>query len=100
MIIIGRWKGDCTVIRQNIFLTVAEIRADEVDLGIKRPEGTTVVTCRMMQRLAIEDAIFVTLTQIKCGGRRVKLGIEAPSSVSIHRMEVHDAIHRGLEQAE
>ncbi len=33
-------------------------------------------------------------------GDKVRLGVEAPKEVPVHRREVHDAIHRGEREAE
>lgn len=38
------------------------------------------------------DKIVVTVVEIK--GDKVKMGIDAPKSVSVHRQEVYDAIKR------
>lgn len=40
----------------------------------------------------VGDNIVVTVISIR--GDRVKLGIVAPNSVSVHRKEVHDALQR------
>ncbi len=42
MIVIPRKKGECVVIRDDIILTVIEVRGDKVRLGIEHPKGVTV----------------------------------------------------------
>ena len=44
------------------------------------------------ETLVIGDSIRVTVVEIR--GDKVRLGIEAPSDVPVHREEVYDAIKR------
>ena len=44
------------------------------------------------ESLIISDDIFVTVIEIR--GDVVRLGIEHPKDMSVHRREVYDAIHR------
>ena len=48
--------------------------------------------------IVIDDKIVVTIVDIR--GDKVRLGIEAPKEVSIHRSEVYDAIKAQLEQTD
>jgi carbon storage regulator len=49
-----------------------------------------ILTRKLGERLAIGDDICITLLEIK--GTLVKLGIEAPRSVEVHRQEVYERI--------
>lgn len=51
-----------------------------------------VLSRKKNERLVINDNIVITVVEIH--GDKVRLGIEAPSSVSVHRQEVYDAIKR------
>lgn len=51
-----------------------------------------ILTRKLGERIAIGDDIVVTLLEIK--GSQVKLGIEAPRNISIHRQEVYERIRR------
>ena len=44
------------------------------------------------QRIIIGDDIVIEVIQMS--GRKVRLGIEAPKEVSVHREEVHESIKR------
>lgn len=44
------------------------------------------------EAIRIGDDIIITVIDIR--GDKVRLGIEAPSDVSVHRQEVYDAIAR------
>ena len=44
------------------------------------------------ESIVIEDDITIVVVEIR--GDKVRLGIEAPKEVSVHRREVYDAIHR------
>jgi carbon storage regulator len=47
---------------------------------------------RKNEELLIGDKIIVTVVEIR--GDKVRLGIETPKEMSLHRKEVFDAIHR------
>lgn len=51
-----------------------------------------VLSRKPQERLIINDNIIITLVEIK--GDRVRIGIEAPKDVSIHRSEVYDRIQQ------
>lgn len=44
------------------------------------------------QSIKINDDITITVVEIR--GGKVRLGVEAPRSVPVHRSEVYKAIHR------
>ena len=44
------------------------------------------------QKIVIGDNIVITIVDIR--GPKVRLGIDAPSGVPIHRLEVYEAIQR------
>ena len=45
------------------------------------------------QSIVINDNITVTIVEIR--GDKVRLGVEAPTEVPVHRKEVWEAIQRG-----
>lgn len=55
-----------------------------------------VLSRKKFQQIVINNNIVITV--VKLSGDKVRLGVEAPAEVSIHRKEVFDAIQRG-EQA-
>ncbi|MHB1126213.1 MAG: carbon storage regulator CsrA [Bacillota bacterium] len=55
-----------------------------------------VLTRKLNQSIVIGDQIRVTLLEIE--GDKVKLGIEAPRDVPVHRLEIYQAIeHENLQ---
>lgn len=44
------------------------------------------------ERIRIGDDVVVTIVEIR--GDKVRLGIDAPNDVAVHRQEVYDAIKR------
>ena len=51
-----------------------------------------VLTRKRDERIMIGDKISLLVVDIR--GDRVRLGIEAPSDVTVHRKEVYEAIQR------
>jgi len=51
-----------------------------------------VLTRKRDERIMIGDEISLLVVDIR--GDRVRLGIEAPSDVAVHRKEVYEAIQR------
>ena len=49
------------------------------------------------ESIVIGDNVIVTIVDVR--GDRVRLGIEAPREVSVHRREVYDAIQRENREA-
>jgi carbon storage regulator len=49
------------------------------------------------ESIIIGDNVVVTIVDVR--GDKVKLGIEAPQDVSVHRREVYEAIQRENQQA-
>jgi carbon storage regulator len=50
-----------------------------------------VLSRKKNETIIIDDHIVITVVEIR--GDKVRLGIEAPKEVPIHRSEVHAAIH-------
>jgi len=50
-----------------------------------------VLSRKKNESIIINDQITVTVIEIR--GDKVRLGIEAPKDVSVHRREVYEAIH-------
>ena len=50
-----------------------------------------VLSRKKNESIIINDHITVTVIEIR--GDKVRLGIEAPKDVSVHRREVYEAIH-------
>lgn len=50
-----------------------------------------VLSRKKNESIVIYDNITVTVIEIR--GDKVRLGIDAPKDVSVHRREVYDAIH-------
>jgi carbon storage regulator len=51
-----------------------------------------VLSRRQDERIVIGDQIVITIVEIR--GDKVRVGIEAPRDVPVHRREVYDAIQR------
>ena len=49
-----------------------------------------VLTRRINESIVINDDVSVLVVEVR--GDRVRLGIDAPKNVSVHRKEVYDAI--------
>ena len=60
----------------------------------KRPKERTmlVLSRKKNESIVINDDITIVVVEIR--GDKVRLGVEAPKEVPVHRREVFDAIHR------
>jgi len=52
-----------------------------------------VLTRKKNEAIVINDSISIVVVDIQ--GDRVRIGVQAPREVSVHRKEVYDAIRRG-----
>jgi carbon storage regulator len=57
-----------------------------------------VLSRKKNESIVIDDRIVLTVVEIR--GDKVRLGIEAPREVPIHRSEVYEAIRRVNESAD
>lgn len=55
-----------------------------------------VLSRKRNEQIVIADNIVITIVEIR--GDKVRLGIEAPKSVPVHRKEVYEAIQRDNER--
>ncbi len=51
-----------------------------------------VLSRKLNESIIIDDQIKITIVEIR--GDKIRLGIEAPKDVIVHRREVYDAIQR------
>lgn len=50
------------------------------------------------ESIVIREDVVVTVVEVR--GDKVRLGIEAPKEVKVHRREVYDAIRRAEQQSQ
>lgn len=56
-----------------------------------------VLTRKKNESIIIDDVIKVTVVEIR--GDKVRLGIEAPHEIEVHRQEIYEQIHRKRDAA-
>ena len=57
-----------------------------------------VLTRKLGENIRIGDDVKITVLEVRAG--QVKLGIEAPPEVKVHREEIYDRINRGVPKPE
>ncbi|MDA0808516.1 MAG: carbon storage regulator CsrA [Planctomycetota bacterium] len=57
-----------------------------------------VLSRKKNEKIVINESIVITIVDVR--GDRVRIGIDAPRDVPIHREEIHEAIVRALDQQE
>jgi carbon storage regulator len=60
--------------------------------GIRRSSTMLVLSRHVDEQICIGDNIIITVVDIR--GDKVRLGIEAPTAIPVHRKEVFEAIKR------
>ena len=58
-----------------------------VDAHLKRGRGMLILTRKPGETLVIQDNIRITILGVK--GNQVRIGIDAPREISVHREEVY-----------
>jgi carbon storage regulator len=66
--------------------------------GPQRGAAMLVLSRKKNESIIINDNITVTVIEIR--GDKVRIGIEAPKDVTVHRREVYDAIQNQLRVSE
>ncbi|WP_434771237.1 carbon storage regulator CsrA [Pseudomonas entomophila] len=56
-----------------------------------------ILTRKVGETIVINDNIRVTVLSVK--GNQIRLGVEAPEDVSVHRQEIHERIKAEAEAA-
>lgn len=51
-----------------------------------------VLSRKKNESIVINDDIMIVVVEIR--GDKVRIGVEAPAEIPVHRKEVYDAIHR------
>jgi carbon storage regulator len=55
-----------------------------------------VLSRKVGEQIMIADGIEITVLEVRSG--KVRLGIDAPASIPVHRKEVFDRIHKNEKQ--
>ena len=50
------------------------------------------------ETIVIGDSIRITIVEVR--GDKVRIGIDAPKDITVHRQEIYDAIKREMEGAD
>lgn len=50
------------------------------------------------ETIVIGDSIRITIVEVR--GDKVRIGIDAPRDVTVHRQEIYDAIKREMDEAD
>ena len=68
-----------------------------VDFVIHKEEFMLVLSRQSDETIIIGDNIRVTIVEVR--GDKVRIGIDAPRDVAVHRQEIYDAIRRDADKA-
>ena len=79
--------------RGRAILQPSFLAAERAKPNKRRGTRMLVLSRKINETIIINDNIVITVVDIR--GDKVRLGIEAPKDVPVHRQEVYDAIKRG-----
>ena len=68
-----------------------------VDSVIHKEDFMLVLSRQSDETIIIGDNIRITIVEVR--GDKVRIGIDAPRDVAVHRQEIYDAIRRDAENA-
>lgn len=68
-----------------------------VDPVIHKEDFMLVLSRQSDETIIIGDNIRITIVEVR--GDKVRIGIDAPRDVAVHRQEIYDAIRRDAENA-
>jgi len=128
MLVLSRQRDESIIIRDNIVVTVVDIRGDKVRLGVQAPQeipvhrrevyeaiqrenaqagvvpaglpasgspkgsgGMLVLSRKKNESIIIGEDVTIVVVEIR--GNKVRLGVEAPKEIPVHRREVYEAVH-------
>lgn len=57
-----------------------------------------VLSRKKNESIVIDDRIVITVVEVR--GDKVRLGIQAPRDVPVHRQEVYDSLKKAADEAE
>jgi len=97
MFVLSRQENESITIGDDLVLTVVKIRGKQVALraeftGRQMPKEPLDFAMLRDDRRELAPEIMCELVDLR--GNKVRLGINAPKTMSVHRKEVYDAIRR------
>lgn len=100
MLVLSRTVGDGVLIDHGFFLTVTAIRPGESATLQYGPADSTASThesrtLRRNETWELKPNVLITIVDLRPGPPdKVRLGIECPREMPVHRREVYEAIQR------